>query len=350
LDSIQLKRSKPTVSFDLCRLPRFPLANLPTPLQEASRLRGALGGPAKCPRILIKRDDLTGLAFGGNKVRKLEMLVGDALVRGADTLITTGAVQSNHARATAAAAVVAGLKAILVLESAETCPPVQGNLLLDRLLRADVRFVPKNSDTDAAMESVAEEVRSAGGNPYVIPIGGSSPYGAAGYLTMTMELKVQLAAMGVSPSRLYFASGSRGTQAGIVLGARIFDMPYEIYGVLVSKSRPETEARALSNANEAAELVGSDIRLTYTDLTNVDGYFGEAYAIPTPEGDAAVLLLARTEAIFLDPTYTGKSMSALIDHIKTGQIDPHETVVFVHTGGTPAIFAHSERLSELARV
>ncbi|HET7056651.1 MAG TPA: D-cysteine desulfhydrase family protein [Thermomicrobiales bacterium] len=337
------------MSFDLYRLPRFPLANLPTPLQEASRLREALGGPAKCPRILIKRDDLTGLAFGGNKVRKLEMLVGDALVRGADTLITTGAVQSNHARATAAAAVVAGLRAILVLESADMCPPVQGNLLLDRLLQADVRFVPKDGDTAKAMETVADEVRAAGGNPYVIPIGGSSPSGAAGYLTMTLELKVQLAAMGASPSRLYFASGSRGTQAGIVLGARVFDMPYEIYGVLVSKSRPETEARALSIANEAAELVGSDVRLNSADLANVDGYFGEAYAIPTPEGDAAVLLLARTEAIFLDPTYTGKSMSALIDHIQTGQLGPDETVVFIHTGGTPAIFAHADRLSELAK-
>lgn len=337
------------MSIDLGRLPRFPLANLPTPLQEASRLREALGGSDKCPRILIKRDDLTGLAFGGNKVRKLEYLIGDALAKDATVIITAGAAQSNHARATAAAAVVAGLRSVLVLNTDEAEPAVQGNLLIDHLLGAEVRFVPKGSDSDAEMKKVAEALTANGETPYVIPVGGSNEIGAAGYLTMSLELREQLSAFAAMPSRLYFGNGSRGTQAGIVLGAIALGMPYRSYGVLDSPNSPFKEERAVRIANRAAELVGSDTRVSDADMINVDGYFGEAYGVPTTAGDEAIVLLARTEAILLDPVYSGKAMSGLIDHIRTDQIPADETVVFVHTGGNSALFAHADRLARLAR-
>ena len=338
------------MSFRLDNLSRVPLAHLPTPLDELKRLRDALGGPEKCPRILVKRDDLTGLAFGGNKIRKLEFLVADALAKGATTLITAGAWQSNHARATVAAGNKYGLSTILVLDTTHPNPPVQGNLLLDHLLGADVRIVPKGTDRYAVMNEAADQVRANGGEAYVIPVGGSSSVGAAGYLTMTVELAQQLRQIDATPTRLYFANGSRGTQAGIVLGAKLLGMTYIPYGILVSPGSAESDARSLVNANEAARLVGSDIQLTPADLISVDGYFGEDYGIPTREADEAILLLARTESVFLDPVYTGKAFSALLDHIRTGEIAHTETVVFVHTGGTVALFANAERLAELAGV
>lgn len=336
------------MSLDLDRLPRFPLANLPTPLQEAHRLRDALGGPAKCPRILIKRDDLTGLAFGGNKVRKLEFLVGDALAKRATTLITAGAAQSNHARATAAAAVVAGLRSVLVLTSTDAEPAVQGNLLLDELLGTEIRFITPDVHRDEHMATVAAELSEKGETPYVIPVGGSNSIGAAGYLTMAVELKEQLAKIGAEPSRVYFGNGSGGTQAGVTLGVKALGIPARAIGVQDSYLSPEDKQRIVRITNEAAELVGSDTRVTADDMTDLDQYYGEAYGVPTREGDAAILLLARTEAIFLDSTYTGKAMSGLIDNIRTGEIRPDESVVFVHTGGNSALFAHAERLSGLA--
>lgn len=333
-------------------IPRFPLATLPTPLQEASRLRAALGGPERCPRILIKRDDLTGLALGGNKARKLEFLVADALRHGATALITTGAVQSNHCRMTAAAARLAGLKASLVLVGDDPEPPVQGNLLLNRLLGADVHFVnastAKSIDQGNAVEEtiarVADELTAQGERPYIIPVGGSSPIGALGYVAGTLELINQLAAAGEAPTRLYYGSGSRGTQAGLVLGAKLYSAPYEVYGIGVSPGSPEKTAYGAENANKAAAMLGVDIRISDADLIQDEGYVGEGYAIPTEGGLEAIRLLAETEAIFLDTSYTGKAMAGLIDHIRTGKIDPSETVIFLHTGGVPAIFAAGERL------
>ena len=333
----------------LDHLPRFPLATLPTPLHEAVRLRDALGGPDRCPRILIKRDDLTGLAFGGNKVRKLEFLVGDALTQGATTLITCGAAQSNHARATAAAAVRSGLRSILVLTTDDPDQAPQGNLLLDCLMGAEVRFISQSADRVAAMKEVADEVREAGGVPYEIPVGGSNPIGAAGYMTMTIELRDQLDSVAAEPSWLYFASGSGGTQAGVKVAARLLGMPYGVRGILDSPDSPEFRQRMLDAAHGAAALAGSDLRLSPDEMQAIDGYYGAGYAIPTLEADAAIVLLARTEAIFLDPVYSAKAMSALLDHIRTSQIGPDETVVFVHTGGTPALFAAAQRLAEVAR-
>ncbi len=221
-------------------LPRFPLATLPTPITDAVRLREALGGASHCPRILIKRDDLTALGLGGNKARKLEYLIADALAKGAHTVVTTGAVQSNHARMTAAAARIAGLKCVLVLSSRYDVPAVEGNLLLDYLFGAEVRFVPAEDPMlavghDAAVVAdVVHEEAAAGRTAYVIPVGGSSPVGSLGYVSGTAELVEQLRGMGSSPSRLYYASGSRGTQAGLTLGAKLSEAPYELWGIAVS--------------------------------------------------------------------------------------------------------------------
>jgi L-cysteate sulfo-lyase len=296
----------------LAAQPRISLATLPTPLQEAPRLRAALGGPGRCPKILIKRDDLTGLAFGGNKVRKLEFLVADALAQGATRLITAGAAQSNHARMTAAAARVAGLEATLVLTAPHAAPPVQGNLLLDRLLGADVQLIPTGSDELAAMEALAATLRERGERPYVIPVGGSNAIGVFGYVAATLELVGQLVAQGEAPRWLYYANGSRGTQAGLALGAKIYGASYGVRGIAVSGGDLEKRQRAL--------------------------------AIATPACLEAIALLARHEAIFLDPVYSAKALAGLIADIRAGALDPNEPVVFLHTGGTPALFAHAETL------
>lgn len=330
-------------------LARFPLATLPTPLHDAARLREALGGPSRAPRILIKRDDLTGLAYGGNKVRKLKLLVADALAQGATTLITAGAAQSNHARATAAAAVLAGLRAVLVLDTNEPDAMPTGNLLLDRLLGADVRFVPSGSDSTEEMERVAGELRRAGERPYIIPVGGSSPIGAAGYTTMTAELAGQLRELGAVPDAIYFGNGSRGTQAGIIVGASLHGIPGHIRGVVVSENTPEKVQRAIRLANEAALLLGSDLKVTNANIENVEGYVGDGYGKWTAGGAEAIRLLARTEAVFLDPVYTGKAMAGLLDHIRAGVLEPEQTVIFVHTGGTPSLFANPEGMAAIAR-
>lgn len=265
----------------LAAQPRTRLAELPTPLHDAVRFREALGGPSRCPRILIKRDDLTALGLGGNKARKLEFLVADALAQGATTLVTTGAVQSNHARMTAAAAAVAGLRCVLVLTAASPEPTLAGNLLLDTIYGASVRLVPSVDPMlavghdDAVVAEVVAEEAAAGRRPYVIPIGGSSGIGVFGYVSGTAELMDQLRATGIPPSRLYYASGSRGTQAGLTLGAKACAAPYRLCGVAVSGGEDEKVQRARRIANEAATQLGLPERLDVTDLVTDQGYIGD---------------------------------------------------------------------------
>lgn len=328
----------------LDRQPRLPLATLPTPITDATRLRKALGGAGKCPRILIKRDDLTSLGLGGNKARKLEYLVADARQHGATTLITTGAVQSNHARMTAAAAAMAGMRCVLVLTATSDQPPVAGNLLLDKLYGASIRLVPSVDpmlavgQDEAIVAEVAGEETAAGRVPYVIPVGGSSGIGVFGYVSGSAELVEQLAESGVTASRLYYASGSRGTQAGLTLGAKLCEASYRVYGVAVSAGEPEKIERAKRIANEAASRLDLPERLELNELVTDQGYIGDGYGIPTPEALEAIELLAKTEAILLDPCYTSKAMAALIDHVRRGALSADETVVFLHTGGMPALF------------
>ncbi len=328
----------------LARQPRLSLATLPTPLYDAVRFRDALGGSGCCPRILIKRDDLTALGLGGNKARKLEYLVADAQAQGATTLITTGAVQSNHARMTAAAASVAGMRCVLVLTSTNEVPAVAGNLLLDKLFGAEIRLVPSldpmfavGNDEPVVAEVVASD-HAAGRTPYVIPVGGSSGIGVFGYVSGSVELVDQVRGAGVTPSRLYYASGSRGTQAGLTLGAKLCKAPYRVCGVAVSGGEGEKIERARRIANEAATRLELPERLELADLFTDQTQIGQGYGIPTEAALAAISVLARTEAILLDPCYTAKAMAGLIDDVRSGAIDPTETVIFLHTGGTPALF------------
>jgi D-cysteine desulfhydrase family pyridoxal phosphate-dependent enzyme len=320
----------------LATLPRYPSTTLPTPLHRARNLETALG--PRCPRIYLKRDDLTGLAFGGNKARKLEYLLADALANKATMLVTEGAVQSNHARITAAAAAIAGLRSSLVLDARQGAD-VAGNLLLDHLLGAEVRIVPDKAARTALMASIGDEMRVAGEHPYVIPTGGSVPIGAAGYVTMVAELQAQLMNCGEAPSRLYFPTGSMGTQAGLVVGARAFSAPFVVYGVAVEHPVEKLIADGLALANGTAELLGLDPCFAAADVAVDGGFIGAAYGVPTEEGIEAIQLLARTEAVFLDPVYSGKAMAALITHTRAGELDPNEAVVFLHTGGGPSLFA-----------
>ena len=337
----------------LDRLPRVTLATLPTPLHELHRLRDALGGHRRSPRILVKRDDLTGLAGGGNKARKLEFLVADALREGATTLVTTGGAQSNHARMTAAAGRMVGLGTSLVLTADTDAPEIQGNLLLDHLFGAEVHFIRAGDDPALATgpgeaETVAEVVaalRARGERPYVIPIGGSSPVGVLGYIAGTVELVAQLEAAHERPIRLYVAAGSRGTAAGLVMGASLAHAPYRVHGVAVSGGDPAKSTRAAEIANHAAELIGSPVRLAAGDFETDQSQIGPGYGRDTPACLEAITLVARTEGILLDPVYTGKAMAGLLADIRAGAITPSETVVFLHTGGLPGIFAHAAALS-----
>jgi D-cysteine desulfhydrase family pyridoxal phosphate-dependent enzyme len=334
-------------------LPRVPLATLPTPLTEAAGLRAALGGPRRCPRILLKRDDLTGLALGGNKARKLEFLIGDARKQGATVVVTTGALQSNHARMTAAAARVARLGVTLVLTSHEPDPPPQGNYLLDRLFGARIHLIPAGPDPlvavapdeEARVNEVVSQLRAEGERPYLIPVGGSSGVGALGYVAGTRELVGQLLAMELSPSRLYYASGSRGTQAGLELGWRLFSPPYRLFGIAVSGGEDEKRVRAARVATEAAGLIGSAVVVAPGELTTNQQHIGDGYGIPTPACLEAIRLLAESDGVLLDPTYTAKAMAALIADVRAGEVRPDENIVFLHTGGVPALFAHAAMFS-----
>ena len=321
---------------------RFKLGILPTPLVEASRLTRALEGP----RILIKRDDLTGFGFGGNKIRGLEYSIADAIAQKADVVVTGAGPQSNYIRATAAAARAAGLDAVAVMHGnrpAET----QGNLLLDQWLEVDIRFTndPNRELVDNKIEEVAEELRQAGRRPYAIPRGGASALGAYGYLQCAREMGEQLVDMGARPHWLVVATGACATQAGLLAGSKIYDAPYRILGVTVSRPVEECEERIARLAREAAKLVQPQdeaIHIAPDDISVRNGFIGDGYGVPSPEGIEAICLLSRTEGLFLDPTYTGKAMAGLIGEIRSGRIRKGETVIFIHTGGEPALFAHPE--------
>lgn len=320
-------------------LPRFPLAILPTPLVEAPRLAEALGGP----RLFIKRDDLTGFGFGGNKVRGLEYYLAEALAQKAEVIVTGAGPQSNHVRATAAAARVAGLDVVAVMHGSRPAS-AQGNLLLDELLGVELRFTndPDRARVDALIEATAEELRRAGRRPYVIPRGGASALGALGYVEFVRELEAQLQAAGVRPQWLVLATGACGTQAGLLAGIKIYGAPYRPLGITVSRPVAECVERITRLASEAARLASCKIDVQADEVIVRDGFIGPGYGIPTPEGVAAIRLAARTEGIFLDPTYTGKGMAGLIAEIRSGRIGNDQTVVFLHTGGEPGLFAHPE--------
>jgi len=321
------------------RFPRVRLANLPTCLEEMPNLSKVLGGP----RLFVKRDDSTGLGFGGNKVRKLEFLMGEALARKADTVITTGGVQSNHARQTAAAAAKLNLKSILVLRGEE--PNLyKGNLLLDTILGAEVRFVQTSNsqETDRIAYQIASQIEEDGGIAYVIPTGGSVPTGCLAYAAAALEIVTQIKEKGIEIDYAVVANGSGGTQAGLTLGFKALHSGIKVIGISVSQAKQELKRRILQLGNQTAEKLGIDTALDEEDVVVYDEYVGQGYAIPTRECVEAIKLLSRTEGLFLDPVYTGKAMAGLTDLIRKGVLRKGENVLFMHTGGTPALFAMEE--------
>jgi L-cysteate sulfo-lyase len=325
---------------ELGRFPRVRLGHLPTPLEPMTRLSAHLGGP----KLWIKRDDCTGLATGGNKTRKLEYLVADALAQGADTLITLGALQSNHARQTAAAAAKLGLKCVLVLEERVTQPTDayrhNGNLLLDRLLGATVKFVPRDSSMTAAAETAADEVRRASGKPYVIPGGGSNAVGAVGYVGCALEILQQASELGMRVDHVVHATGSSGTQAGLIAGFDGMKSGVRVLGITVGRPRDNQERNVGRLLDETWAHLGLKGAAPRDNITADDSYFGEAYGIPTKAMKEAVALLAETEGVLLDPVYSGKAMSGLIDLVRQGRFARDDNVVFVHTGGQAGLFAY----------
>jgi D-cysteine desulfhydrase family pyridoxal phosphate-dependent enzyme len=338
-----------TVAVDLTTaldmLPRFALGHFPTPIEEAPRLSNRLG-----MRILIKRDDQTGLALGGNKVRKLEFLVGAALAQKADTLITTGGSQSNHARLTAAACRRAGLDCWLVLDRG-VHPEDQGNMLLDLLLGAHVRLLESADPALAVteMHALAAELREQGAAPYIIPRGGSVPDGATGYVAMAVELLTQLAAQQESIAHLYLGTGSTGTHSGTVAGLTASRSPITVQGVSVSRSTAEQVEKVLSLSNATLEHLGLPAGVTLDHVHVDDAYRGPGYGIPTAETMEAIEIAALDEGLILDPVYTGKVMAGLIGHAREGRFGATDTILFLHTGGAPALFAYHEETAEALR-
>ncbi len=333
---------------NLAAFPRIRLCQAPTPLEPLPRLTEALGGP----KIWMKRDDLTGMGLGGNKVRKLEFLVGDALARGADHLVTQGAVQSNHVRQTAAVAAKLGLACTAVLEHRiETDDAAylgSGNVLLDRLLGCALEYRPGGTDMQAAIEEVGARLAAAGATPYLIPGGGSNATGALGYAAVASELVAQANELGLRIDRLVHATGSAGTQAGLVAGLHALGSPIRVLGIGVRAPKPTQEANVLRLARATAEHMGVGRPVPAEAVEANCDYVGGGYGVPTPGMAGAVRMLARLEGIFLDPVYSGKGMAGLIDLIRRGAFAAGENVVFLHTGGSSGLFGYADFFNETA--
>ncbi len=330
---------------NISALPRFPLATLPTPLDELPRLSEELG-----VRVLMKRDDLTGFALGGNKARKLEFIVADALAKHADVLVTSGGVQSNHTRMTAAAARKVGMDATLVLFGSPP-PRVNGNLLLEEILAVDIVYSGSmdRNETERVAARVSEELRAKGRRPYHIPAGGYSVLGCIAYILAVGELLEQLKAQSIKSDALVITTGSCGTHAGILAGVKFFAERFgtgnlPVHGITVSRSIEEGRARITQLVKETAQFIERDLTLRATEIIIHDDYLGPGYASITPEARMAIQRVARLEGIFLDPVYTGKAMAGLMDLAQRGVFKQGSTVVFWHTGGTPGIFGYPEQV------
>ncbi len=321
------------------------LAHLPTPLELLPRLSKHLGGP----NIYVKRDDCTGLGTGGNKTRKLEFLMADALAKNATAVITQGAVQSNHARQTAAAACKLGLKCELVFEKRvgdATEPYLEsGNVFLDRLFGASIREVAKGTDMDAAMQDVADELSAAGETPYIIPGGGSNPIGALGYVDCALELIVQANKRNLVIDHVVHATGSAGTQAGLIVGLKAMHSGIPLLGIGVNIARNDQEEKVYKLACMTAEFIGAPGLVDRDDIVANCDYVGGGYGVPTKGMNDAVLLLARLEGLLFDPVYSGKGLAGMIDLIAKGEFSDAENIVFIHTGGSAGLFAYRDRLS-----
>ena len=312
------------------------LAHLPTPLAPLEGLSSDLG-----VQLWIKRDDLTGLAFGGNKTRKLEYLVADAIASGADTLVTTGAPQSNHCRQTAAAAVTQGLSSVLVLGGAGV-DKLRGNRFLDSLLGAEVINIG-DEDRSLALQRIADDLRARGRKPYVIPLGGSNALGVSAYRAAVHELRAQMDELRLSRfDRIVFASSSGGTQAGLMVGVRELGMHTEILGISVDHAADELAAVVAALANEHVAMSSTSMDFSPADVLVEDGFIEPGYAVMTAAERTAIETFASRDGIILDPVYTGRAAHGLLDLISRGKISQDERVLFWHTGGGPALFAYAD--------
>ncbi len=332
---------KPANLQNISSLPRQSLGYFPTPLIELTKLSKKLDGPT----IYMKRDDNTGLALGGNKTRKLEFIFGAALAQGADTIITAGAAQSNHCRQTAAAAASLGLECHLVL-GGEKPTQAQGNLLLDKLFGCHIHWSGANRKGED-IPKLVEQLKADGKKPYVIPYGGSSELGAVGFIEAFRELEMQRQNMNINFTHIVFASSSGGTQAGLMLGNKIFDSSYQIVGINIDKGETDKvpfDQYIIALANSTAQLINADYEFSASDLTLNSDYVGEGYGVVGALENEAIEMTAQTEGILLDPVYTGRAMGGLIDMIRTGKIKKTDSMLFWHTGGAPALFAYASDL------
>ena len=325
------------------QLPRAPLAQLPTPIHELTRLRSALGPTA--PRLFVKRDDQTGLALGGNKTRKLEFVMADAVAQGADVVITAGAGQSNHCRQTAAAAAQLGLDCELVLGGDPPTVP-NGNLLLDIFCGARLHWTQPHQ-RNATMQRVAEELRQQGKTPYVIPVGASNGLGAVGYIYALRELDQQLAAQQVRVDTLIVPTSSGGTQAGLALGAKLCEFSGTVLGISIDQQpdqQPRFESDLAEIASEAATHLEIEIRCCQEEFHVNYDYLGAGYGVVGDLERKAIRLAAQTEGLIVGPVYTGRALGGLLDMVRQGAFTADQNVLFWHTGGAPALFAYTEDL------
>ena len=321
------------------QIPQVDLGHFPTPLEECPRLSEVLKGP----RIFIKREDCSGLAFGGNKVRQLTFTIGDAVAQGADTIVHGAASQSNHCRQAAAACGKLGLNCYLRLARDHKSIP-QGNLLLGKLAGVDVEIVdaPFGPELDVVKHELAKKLASEGMKPYVVAGPRSTMLAAVAFTWCIAEIAQQQEQLGIDADWLYTASVG-GTQAGLVLGTKTLGLKMKPFGIapIVWENKLE---RMRTAGNSAADTLGLNTQIVDADIQNTDDYIGEAYGYLTPECIDALKLVVKTEGIFLDPVYTAKAMACLIDHIQQGKLGRDDTVIFLHTGGTPALFAYHEEL------
>ncbi|MDC9719514.1 MAG: D-cysteine desulfhydrase [Gammaproteobacteria bacterium] len=325
--------------------PKIGLGHWPTPLEPMLRINEMHKGP----ELWVKREDCSGLAFGGNKTRKLEYLLADAQLKGATTLLTAGGVQSNHARQTAAAAARVGLGCELFLEQVEAVVEPDynhsGNLLVDHLLGARVHQLPYGQDLDAAMDLRAKTLTDSGQVPYIVPVGGSNAVGAMGYVHCGLELAEQLQAKKLSFDAIVLATGSAGTQAGLLAGLALAGVDIPVLGITVSRSSIEQCDKVLTLLHEVQSLLKQP-NLHEDHVICFDQYYGAAYGEPTAAMIEAVRLAASLEGLLLDPVYTGKAFAGLLDLVRHGYFGTSERILFLHTGGSPALFAYSQCLGE----
>ena len=323
--------------FNLSTIPRIRLCLLPTPIIPLKRLTKHLGGS----NIFIKRDDLTGIAFGGNKNRKLEFLLADAKKKGADVIVTEGALQSNHCLQTATCSAKLGFKCELVL-SGEDPEVITGNLLLDQILDVRIHRVRDGAERKALMKEVEEELQVNGKKPYIIPTGGSTRVGALGYLNCISEIDQQSKELGIGFDYFIHSTGSGGTQSGVLIGKELYYPELEVLGINVGEPKERLKGIIKEIIKEFTEEWGLDVTIKDDMIKILDGYYGEGYGIPNQEMIDAVKLIAKLEGVFLDPVYTGKAMVGLIDLVKTKVIPKDTNVLFLHSGGGPSIFSYNE--------